>query len=298
MSDRRSSPAAHPEELLADYVDGVLDDHDRAMAEEHLARCDQCRQDVALSMRARTALAEVHEVEGIGLADRIASDEAGPFTRTPQLAWSSDGIIYPRKREAPRGRQVPRVIVGAAAAAVVLLVGVLVVPRVLSSGGGGASRGLQAASPPEAGAPSATSAPSTVVPVVEAGATYTKAQLDGLATRLVETAGGKAPAAAPSVAPTPSSANGFGSLPPVASPSGSGQVSYDAARSTQIEDCIRTGAAVEQTATTVYLEVATVDGVPAYVGGFRLTEARLDFALAAVSQDGCTFLYGVTKSSA
>jgi anti-sigma factor RsiW len=297
MSDRPSSPAAHPEELLADYVDGVLDDHDRATAEEHLAQCDRCREDVARSMLARTALAEVPEVEGMGLADRIASDEAGPFTRTPQPAWWSVGIIYPRGRAAPRRRQIPRAIVGAAAAAVVLLVGVLVVPRVLSSGGGSSSSGGLAAAPAESGVPAATPAPSIVVPVVEAGATYTKAQLDQLAARLVGTFGGKTPPTAPTIATTASSQNSFGSLPPAASPSVSGHVSYDAALSTQIEDCIRTGAAVEQTATTVYLEVATVNGVPAYVGGFRLTEARLDFALAAVSQDGCTFLYGASKSS-
>lgn len=46
----------HPEELLAEYVDGTLADEDRARVEAHLATCEACREEVALAGRARAAL--------------------------------------------------------------------------------------------------------------------------------------------------------------------------------------------------------------------------------------------------
>lgn len=63
----------HPEELLADLVDGALEDPDRERAEEHLSRCERCREDVALARRARQELSGLPEVEvpaGLDLAVR------------------------------------------------------------------------------------------------------------------------------------------------------------------------------------------------------------------------------------
>ena len=59
-----------------------------------------------------------------------------------------------------------------------------------------------------------------------------------------------------------------------------------------------TAGAVEESAAPVYLEVATVNGVPAYIGAFRTTGPRLDFTMAAVSQDGCTVLYLASSPAA
>jgi hypothetical protein len=63
----------HPEELLADLVDGALEDRDRERVEEHLSRCERCRQEVALARRARQELSGLPEVDvpaGLDLAVR------------------------------------------------------------------------------------------------------------------------------------------------------------------------------------------------------------------------------------
>jgi hypothetical protein len=51
----------HPEELLAAFVDGALEDGDRTRVERHLSRCERCRGEVALAGRARQALAGLPE---------------------------------------------------------------------------------------------------------------------------------------------------------------------------------------------------------------------------------------------
>jgi anti-sigma factor RsiW len=285
MSERPPSAASHPEELLADYVDGVLDEPRRERVEEHLEQCDQCREDVALSVQARAALPVLSELEGFGLADRIASGEMAGFDRRV-VEWSSDGIIYPRGRTAPRRRDPSRVLVGAMAAVLVLLAGIVIVPRVFSSGGGASSARVAASA--EQGVPSSSAAPLAALPVIDVHATYTTAQLDRLAARLSGTSSTRAPALSGGTAPTPAAAT----------PTRSGSATYDAALSSQILDCLRTGAALEATATPIYLELATVNGVPAYVGAFRRANATLDFTLAAVARGGCTFLYGVSQPSA
>lgn len=52
----------HPEELLAEYVDGILATDDRARVEAHLASCSVCSEEVALAGEARTALTALPEV--------------------------------------------------------------------------------------------------------------------------------------------------------------------------------------------------------------------------------------------
>jgi hypothetical protein len=69
-TDRRDQ---HPEELLADFVDGTLEGEDRARVEGHLSGCARCREEVALAGRARGALAGLSEVApppGLDLAVR------------------------------------------------------------------------------------------------------------------------------------------------------------------------------------------------------------------------------------
>ena len=51
----------HPEELLADYVDGALTDDERAAADAHLATCETCREEIELARQAVTALASLEE---------------------------------------------------------------------------------------------------------------------------------------------------------------------------------------------------------------------------------------------
>jgi len=52
---------SHPEELLAGYVEGALEQHERAMVEAHLVACDLCTEEIGLAGRARDALAALPE---------------------------------------------------------------------------------------------------------------------------------------------------------------------------------------------------------------------------------------------
>ena len=71
---------AHPEELLAEYVEGSLGTDERALVDAHLSTCERCREEVSLGEEARTALAGLPELEapaGIPLAVR-RTGRAGP----------------------------------------------------------------------------------------------------------------------------------------------------------------------------------------------------------------------------
>lgn len=75
-----TDPDIHPEDLLADYVEGILDPADRARVEDHLSACRRCSGEVELAGEARAALAALPEVEapaGLGLAVR-RSARTGP----------------------------------------------------------------------------------------------------------------------------------------------------------------------------------------------------------------------------
>jgi putative zinc finger protein len=100
MSDRITE---HPDDLLAEYVEGALGTEGRARVEAHLPACDRCREEVALATEARAALATVPEAApppGLELAVRRRS--RGPTRRV----W---------------------IAAGAAAAAAAVLLGAIVV---------------------------------------------------------------------------------------------------------------------------------------------------------------------------
>jgi putative zinc finger protein len=52
----------HPDQLLAEYVDGTLGPDDRGGVDAHLAGCPRCREDVALARAARERLAALPEL--------------------------------------------------------------------------------------------------------------------------------------------------------------------------------------------------------------------------------------------
>lgn len=63
----------HPEELLADYVEGTLSADERARVDAHLETCERCREELALATEARAALASLPDLQapaGIPLAVR------------------------------------------------------------------------------------------------------------------------------------------------------------------------------------------------------------------------------------
>jgi anti-sigma factor RsiW len=52
----------HPDDLLADYVDGTLDEPRRADVDAHLLGCARCREEVRLAGAAKVALAELDDL--------------------------------------------------------------------------------------------------------------------------------------------------------------------------------------------------------------------------------------------
>jgi hypothetical protein len=114
----------HPEELLADLVEGTLEDPDRRRVEGHLSRCERCREEVALARRAQQELSGLPEVDVPAGLDLAVRREA---RRSPsRRVWA---------------------IAGAAAAAGILAGGIVLAGQGIL--GGGTEQGEGAAAPQE-----------------------------------------------------------------------------------------------------------------------------------------------------
>jgi hypothetical protein len=107
----------HPDDLLAEYVDGTLAGADLHSVQRHLAGCQRCRAEVDLAGGARAALASLVEPP---VPDRVGAAAIEEATRTPAVARL-------------HGRRY-RWVAGAAAAAA-LLVTVVALPH-LGNGSG------------------------------------------------------------------------------------------------------------------------------------------------------------------
>jgi hypothetical protein len=81
----------HPQDLLAEYVDGALSGDDLARVESHVSSCQVCREEVALAGRARTALAALPEIPvPLGAARTAVRRARAPRWWTPG-AWRVAG---------------------------------------------------------------------------------------------------------------------------------------------------------------------------------------------------------------
>ncbi|HEV8564841.1 MAG TPA: zf-HC2 domain-containing protein [Actinomycetota bacterium] len=77
----------HPEELLADYVDGSLGDAARAGVDAHLAECARCRDEAARARSARAALRGLPQVEApAGVASQALREAARTSADGPRYA--------------------------------------------------------------------------------------------------------------------------------------------------------------------------------------------------------------------
>ncbi len=77
----------HPEELLAGYVDGTLEQSERAVVDAHLDGCERCRDEVQLASGARMALASLEDAPvPYGLTDRVVAEAGRSFERR-RVVW-------------------------------------------------------------------------------------------------------------------------------------------------------------------------------------------------------------------
>ena len=79
---------SHPDDLLADYVDGTLDERGRADVDSHLLGCERCRGEVGEARSARAALAEVEELPvPFGVTGPVLAEAGRRFERRRGIAW-------------------------------------------------------------------------------------------------------------------------------------------------------------------------------------------------------------------
>jgi hypothetical protein len=91
-----TQPQQHPEELLAEYVDGTLGPEDRARVESHLSTCGSCREEVALAGPARAALSGLPELDVPAgttwpVVQRARQRKRWLPALSPRVAWATAG---------------------------------------------------------------------------------------------------------------------------------------------------------------------------------------------------------------
>src|SRR4051794_30013896 len=179
----------HPDDLLADYVDGDLGVRDRAEVDAHLATCERCRADVRSARLANQQLKAQPPVEApAGLTEEILD----AVRREPH-----EGPVVGGFGGRPRERSNPAAGLGAVAAAAAVVIGVFVFNGLSdSSQSGGPSSGAAAA--PELTSPAdGRAVPQASGVALQPGHDYDEAGIERLA---AVAAAGRLPVAQTSLA--------------------------------------------------------------------------------------------------
>jgi hypothetical protein len=78
----------HPEELLADYVEGTLAEGERALVDAHLSTCAACREEVRLAKTAVSALASLEERSvPLGVTGPVLAEAGRQLERDRAVVW-------------------------------------------------------------------------------------------------------------------------------------------------------------------------------------------------------------------
>ncbi|MGQ0668857.1 MAG: anti-sigma factor family protein [Actinomycetota bacterium] len=172
----------HPEELLAGYVDGALEEHERVVLDAHLATCETCREEVALASRARQVLAGLPEVPmPVGVTRPVVAEVARQMAKPTPTSWRA-------RAYAAAG------LAAAAALVAVIALGNLGGVGSDAGGGGGVAEG-------PAPAESATAAQSAAAPLERQAIDYDPESVQELAAVAADrSAEGAAPSAEDSAA--------------------------------------------------------------------------------------------------
>jgi anti-sigma factor RsiW len=79
---------SHPDDLLADYVDGTLDERARADVDTHLLGCERCRDEVRLARTAKVALVELEDRPvPLGVTGPVLAEAGRRFERRRGVSW-------------------------------------------------------------------------------------------------------------------------------------------------------------------------------------------------------------------
>ncbi|HET7928744.1 MAG TPA: zf-HC2 domain-containing protein [Actinomycetota bacterium] len=79
---------SHPDDLLADYVDGTLAERERAVVDAHLTGCARCSAEVRQAAAARAALNELEDVPvPFGVTGPVLAEAGRRFERRPGVVW-------------------------------------------------------------------------------------------------------------------------------------------------------------------------------------------------------------------
>lgn len=284
MSDEPRTPELHPEAELASYVDGSATEDERRLVETHVAECSSCRADLEFAARGHVALDALPQVEAPGLAEHA-------------LGWLSpqDGEVAlergvtirdPRRRSSRRAPTWHRVAWGAglaaaAAVAAVFLFTTLQGGTTNTAGGSGPAFG-----------PVTGGIPNNQVQGVRSGTNYDAASINALARRLVRTGGVAVASGTTGTAPVPAAASTFSASRTTEA--------LDQAATDQAVGCLQRGAGLSTNAKASFVEVASFDGKPAFIGAFPNSPSgggtATQLVVAAVDQLNCRILYLVTLS--
>ena len=79
---------SHPEDLLADYVDGTLAERERAAVDAHLHGCARCSAEIRQAEAARAALSELEDVPvPFGVTGPVVAEAGRRFERRRGVVW-------------------------------------------------------------------------------------------------------------------------------------------------------------------------------------------------------------------
>jgi putative zinc finger protein len=245
---------AHPEELLAGFVDGSAGPDDAAAVVAHLATCPSCTDEVRVARSARDALRTLLEV-----ASPWAGSDDGPVSAT-QLAETRRASVISLASRRDRRQKVARAAGALIAAAAVVAGLVFVLP----------SLGGSKATPTSASSGEGSRAPAATAPDQSA------ASLDQLARGIAHDAS----------VPSPASGTGFDSVDP--------SIGDHALLSAAELSCAIDATGVGPEDTILSFERATYQGTPAYIVGYRTpatSERPGHVVVAAVARSSCSILY-------
>jgi anti-sigma factor RsiW len=263
MKEEPSTPMNHPDEMLAAYLDGAASPAERETVDSHLAVCSDCSQDLEFARSGKEAMRGLPELDSPGLAR----------TALPGLITSDADEDAPVPIESQRlrrrsGAVLERVAWGMGVAAVLaLLVGI-----VANLNG---SRAKEASAPPLATSEGSSFAPLPSAPltVVQSGVDYTPESLAALARQIGSGTDSKVVAALASPrAPVPTPA-------------------LDTSRNVLDPEralaCVQQATGLGSDAYPIYLELATYNATPAYIGAFYSEVDAPHVLVVAVSVDAC-----------